>query len=99
MERMRAILDVVLIVIQLYTWVVIASVIFSWLVGFNIVNMRNQVVATIGEALYRMTEPVLGPIRRAMPAFGTLDLSPIVLLLLLFLLERVIIYYVYPNVF
>jgi YggT family protein len=96
---MRAILDVVLIVIQLYTWVVIASVIFSWLVGFNIVNMRNQVVATIGEALYRMTEPVLGPIRRAMPAFGTLDLSPIVLLLLLFLLERVIIYYVYPNVF
>ena len=96
---MRAILDVVLIVIQLYTWVVIASVIFSWLVGFNVVNMRNQVVATIGEALYRMTEPVLGPIRRAMPAFGTLDLSPIVLLLLLFLLERVIIYYVYPNVF
>ena len=96
---MRAILDVVLIIIQLYTWVVIASVIFSWLIGFNIVNMRNQVVATIGEALYRLTEPVLGPIRRAMPAFGTLDLSPIVLLLLLFLLERVIIYYVYPNVF
>jgi YggT family protein len=96
---MRAILDVILIIINIYQYVVIAAVVFSWLVAFNVVNMRNQVVSTVGEAIYRLTEPILAPIRRAMPSFGALDLSPIVLLLLLFLLERVIIYYIYPNVF
>jgi YggT family protein len=96
---MRAILDVLLIIIDIFKWVVIASVIFSWLVAFNVVNMRNQFVAAIGDAIFRMTEPLLGPIRRVMPSFGSLDLSPLVLLLLLFLIERVIVYYVYPNVF
>ena len=96
---MRAILDVVLIVIHLYQYVVIAAVVFSWLVAFNVVNMRNGVVAAIGDVIYRLTEPLLGRIRRVMPSFGTLDLSPIVLLLGLFLLERIIIYYIYPNVF
>ena len=96
---MRAILDVLLIVIHLYQYVVIAAVVFSWLVAFNVVNMRNPVVNAIGEVIFRVTEPVLARIRRILPSFGTLDLSPIVLLLLLFLIERVIIYYVYPNVF
>jgi YggT family protein len=96
---MRAILDVLLIVIHIYTWVVIAAIVFSWLAAFNVVNMRNQVVGTIGEWLYRLTEPVLGPIRRRLPSLGTLDLSPIVLLLGLFLIERIILYYIYPNVF
>lgn len=96
---MRAILDVLLIVLHLYQYVVIAAVVFSWLVAFNVVNMRNPVVNAIGEVIFRVTEPVLARIRRILPSFGTLDLSPIVLLLLLFLIERVIIYYVYPNVF
>jgi YggT family protein len=96
---MRAILDVLLIVIHLYQYVVIAAVVFSWLVAFNVVNMRNSVVSSIGEVIYRLTEPALARIRRVIPSFGTLDLSPIVLLLLLFLIERLIIYYVYPNVF
>ena len=96
---MRAILDVLLIVMQLYTYIVVAAIVFSWLVAFNVVNMRNQAVSAIGDVLYRLTEPVLGPIRRRLPATGGLDLSPIVLFLALLLLERIIIYYVYPNVF
>lgn len=96
---MRALLDVILLVLNLYTWVIIASAIFSWLYAFNVVNPRNTVVATIGRFLYQLTEPVLRPIRRVLPPFGGLDLSPIVLLLLIFLLERIIIYYVYPSVF
>ncbi len=96
---MRAILDLVLLVLHLYTWVVIASAIFSWLYAFNVVNPRNQFVAMIGRVLYQLTEPALRPIRRYVPSFGGLDLSPVILLLLIFLIERIIVYYIYPNVF
>ena len=96
---MRAILDLVLLVLHLYTWVVIASAIFSWLYAFNVVNPRNQFVAMIGRVLYQLTEPALRPIRRYVPNFGGLDISPVILLLLIFLIERIIIYYIYPNVF
>jgi len=96
---MRAILDVLLIVMQLYAYVVFAAIIFSWLVAFNVVNMRNQAVSAISDVLYRLTEPVLAPIRRRLPATGGLDLSPIVLFLALLLIERIILYYIYPYVF
>ena len=95
---MRAILDVLLVALDIYTWIIIASAIFSWLFAFGVVNPRNQVVSMIGDALYRLTEPALRPIRRFVPSFGGLDISPIVLLLLIFLIERIIILYVYPNV-
>ncbi len=96
---MRAILDVILLALQLYVWVVILSAIFSWLVAFNVVNTRNQFVAMVGEALWRITEPALRPIRRFMPNLGGIDLSPIILLLIIFLIQRVIILYIYPAVF
>ena len=96
---MRALLDVLLLALNVYTWIVIASAIFSWLYAFGVVNPRNQFVATIGRMLYQITEPVLRPIRRVLPNFSGIDLSPIVLLLLIFLIERVIIYYIYPYVF
>ena len=96
---MRALLDVLLLVLDLYTWIIIASAIFSWLYAFGVVNPRNQFVGTIGKMLYQLTEPALRPIRRFLPNMGGLDLSPIVLLLLIFLIERIIIYYVYPYVF
>ncbi len=96
---MRALLDVVLIVLNLYTWVIIAMAVFSWLIAFNVINHRNQAVSAIGNMLYQLTEPLLRPIRRAMPNTGALDLSPIILLLGVFLLERIILYYIYPNVF
>ncbi len=96
---MRAILDVLLVVIDLYWWIIIASAVFSWLFAFNIVNGRNPVVAQIGNFLYQATEPALRPIRRFLPNLGTIDISPIVLLLGLMLLQRVIILYLYPYVF
>ena len=96
---MRAILDVVLLVLGLYTWVVIAAAVFSWLYAFGVVNPRNQIVARIGEVLYRITEPAIAPIRRFMPNLGGIDLSPVVLLLLIFLIQNIIIRYVYPYVF
>ncbi|WP_306028582.1 YggT family protein [Stappia sp. MMSF_3263] len=96
---MRAILDVILIILNLYTWVIIASAIFSWLYAFNVINSSNQFVGMIGQALYNLTEPLLRPIRRVVPAMGGLDISPIVLLLGIFLLQRIIAYYIYPNVF
>jgi YggT family protein len=97
--KMRALLDVVLVALDIYTWVIIASAIFSWLYAFNVVNPRNQVVAAIGRVLYQLTEPALRPIRRFVPAFGGLDISPIILLLIVFLIQRIIAYYIYPYVF
>ncbi len=96
---MRAILDVILLALQLYVWIVIASAIFSWLIAFNIVNTRNQFVSMIGEALWRLTEPALRPIRRFLPNLGGIDISPIILLLIIFLIQRIIILYIYPAVF
>ncbi len=96
---MRALLDVVLLALDIYTWIIILSAIFSWLYAFGVVNPSNQVVATIGRMLYQLTEPALRPIRRFVPNFGGLDISPIILLLVIFLIERIILYYIYPNVF
>ena len=96
---MRAILDIVLIAMDLYVWLLIASAILSWLIAFNVVNTRNQFVASVAEFLYRITEPALRPIRQFLPSFGGLDISPIILILLIMLIQRVITYYIYPNVF
>ena len=96
---MRAILDIILIALDLYVWLLIASAILSWLIAFNVVNTRNTFVAGIAEFLYRITEPALRPIRQFLPSFGGLDISPIILWLILIFLRLVIIYYIYPNVF
>lgn len=95
---MRAILDVVLLALNLYVWVLIAYAVFSWLVAFNVVNMRNQFVAVVGDFLYRITEPVLAPIRNLMPNLGGIDISMVIAILIIFLIERIILYYIYPNV-
>ncbi|BAF89315.1 MULTISPECIES: YggT family protein [Azorhizobium] len=96
---MRALLDVILIVLQLYVWVLIISAVLSWLVAFNVVNPYNQLVRTISEIVYKLTEPLLAPLRSVLPSIGGLDLSPMVLILIIFFLERVIAYYIYPMVF
>lgn len=96
---MKAILDVILLALNLYVWILIVSAILSWLIAFNVVNTRNQVVATIWDFLYRITEPVLRPIRNALPNMGGIDISPIIVLLIIFLIQRVIVLYLYPNVF
>ena len=82
--------QIIQLVLQMYVWVVIASAILSWLVAFNVINTRNQVVYQIGNALYRLTEPALRPIRRILPNLGGIDLSPVVLLLLIYFLQMVL---------
>jgi YggT family protein len=96
---MRAILDVLLVVLQLYTYVIIAAAILSWLVAFNVVNRYNEVVRSIWNLVTALTEPLLRPIRGMVPNFGGIDISPVILLLGIFFLERIIWQYVYPNVF
>ena len=96
---MRALLDVFLIVLQLYWWVIIAAAILSWLVAFNVVNRYNDFVRSIWNFVTALTEPLLRPIRGTVPNLGGIDISPLILLLLIFLLERIIEEYIYPNVF
>ena len=91
---MRAVLDVVLAALNLYWWVIIASAVFSWLFAFNVINVRNQGVAAIGNFLFQATEPALRPIRRIMPNLGTIDISPIILLLGCFFVQSVVL----PNI-
>ena len=81
-------------IIRLYEWVIIATVIFSWLVQFNVINWNNNFVRSLGQALEALTEPLLKPIRRVMPNLGGLDLSPIILLLACLFLRSVVI----PNI-
>jgi YggT family protein len=76
--------------ITLYIWILIAAAVLSWLVAFNVVNPYNQVVRTIGDALYRLTEPALRPIRNMLPNLGGLDISPVILILLLLFIERLL---------
>jgi len=95
---MRAVLDIVIIVLDLYVWLLIASAILSWLIAFNVVNTRNQFVAAVVEFLYRITEPVLAPIRRLMPNLGGLDISPIILILIIILVQKLIAYNLMPYV-
>ena len=96
---MRALLDVIIMLLQLYIYLLVAAAILSWLIAFNVVNTRNQVVAMAAEFLYRITEPVLRPIRNVLPNFGGIDVSPVILILIIILIERIIYYYIYPNVF
>ena len=84
-------------VIDIYTWIVIASAIMSWLVDFGVVNTRNQFIRMVVEFLYRVTEPALRPIRRIMPNLGGVDISPVILLLLLFFLRSLMAEYVFAN--
>lgn len=96
---MRSVLDVVLLALQIYAWILIASAVLSWLIAFNVINTRNQFVATIWDMIYRLTEPVLRPIRERLPNLGGIDISPIILLLIIYFIQSVIIRYIYPNVF
>lgn len=94
---MRAILDVILLILNLYTWVIIISAVLSWLLAFNVINYSNNFVRSVWNGVNALTEPLLRPIRNRLPTMGALDISPIVLLLGIFFLERVIVYYIYPT--
>ncbi|MGB9365054.1 MAG: YggT family protein [Xanthobacteraceae bacterium] len=81
-------------VLQLYVYILIAAAVLSWLIAFNVVNTRSPVVSAIAEFLYRITEPVLRPVRSMLPSLGGIDISPIIVILIIFFIQSVII----PNI-
>lgn len=85
---MLALFQTIDLALSLYWYIIIASAIFSWLYALNVVNPRNQFVGMIGEFLYKATEPALRPIRRFLPDLGGIDISPIILLLVIFFIQR-----------
>jgi len=87
---MLALIKTIDLALYLYWWIIIASAIFSWLYAFNVVNPRNQFVGQVGNMLHRLTEPALRPIRRYMPDLGGIDISPIVLLLIIYFARQLL---------
>ncbi|AIL12280.1 membrane protein [Candidatus Paracaedimonas acanthamoebae] len=83
-------LELLRTILQLYIWVFIASVVLSWLISFQIVNTHNRVVVVIGEALYRLTEPMLAPLRRIIPGVSGFDFSPMVAIFILVFMQNVV---------
>jgi len=88
---MYALLHLVETVITIYVWLLIAQAILSWLLAFGVINRHNRGVSMIGDMLWRLTEPLLRPIRRFLPNFGGIDVSPVVLILLLWFLRDLLI--------
>lgn len=82
-----ALRDVLVLALDLYIWVLIVGAVLSWLVAFDVVNVRNRFVGMVGEVCFRLTEPVLRPIRRFVPLIGGIDLSPIVLIFAIMFLQ------------
>ena len=87
---MRALLNVILLALQLYTYLIIASAILSWLVAFNVINTRNDFVRSVWNFLDAVTQPVLRPIRNILPDLGGIDISPVILILLLMFLQNLV---------
>ena len=89
----------IVLVIDLYIWVVIASAILSWLIAFNVLNTQNRFVYSVADMLYRLTEPALRPIRSIIPNLGGIDISPVILILfMLFIRDVVLLGWLLPAV-
>jgi YggT family protein len=95
---MRALFLVIDLALQLYIYVIIAAALMSLLIAFNVVNTRNQFVAILADFLYRITDPVLRPIRQRLPYFGGIDISPIIVIFIIIFFRFVIALYIIPNV-
>ncbi|SMH56514.1 YggT family protein [Mesorhizobium australicum] len=93
---MLALIQTIILALDIYWWLIILSAIFSWLYAFNVINSRNQFVGMVGDFLYKVTEPALRPIRRFLPDLGGIDISPIILLLILFFIRQLILQTVAP---
>ena len=96
---MIAIFYLVLQLLKLYSYVVIANVIISWLIAFSILNTSNRIVYSILEFTYKLTDPIYNKIRRFLPNLGAFDISPIILLLLIWFIEMCMKLYVAPLIF
>jgi len=85
--------------ITIYLWIIIINAVLSWLVAFNILNTQNRFVFSVLDATYKMTDPVLNRIRRFIPTFGSIDVSPVILILLLMFLRNIIFEIFAPGLF
>jgi len=86
-------------VITIYLWIIIINAILSWLVAFNVLNTQNKFVFSVLDVTYKLTDPALNKIRRFIPTFGSIDISPVVLILILIFLRNVIFEIFAPNLF
>ena len=86
-------------IITIYLWIIIINAILSWLVAFNILNTQNRFVFSVLDATYKMTDPALNKIRRYIPTFGSIDVSPVILILLLMFLRNIIFEIFAPGLF
>ena len=91
---MIALLQIVQLLFNLVWWVIVIQAVLSWLIAFNVINTQSDFVRTVWNALQKITEPLYRPIRRILPDFGALDLSPLVVLLILYILTNIVI----PNI-
>ncbi len=96
---MIAIFYLALQILKLYSYIVVANVVISWLVSFNVLNTQNRFVYALLELTYKLTEPFLSRIRRFLPNLGALDISPIILLLLIWFIEMCMKLYIAPIIF
>ncbi|MSP11017.1 MAG: YggT family protein [Pelagibacteraceae bacterium] len=96
---MIAIFYLVLQILKLYSYIVIANILISWLIAFNVLNTQNKFVFIILDFSYRLTDPILNRIRHFLPNLGSLDISPIILLLLIWFIEMCMKLYVAPMIF
>ena len=85
--------------ITIYLWIIIINAILSWLVAFNVLNTQNRFVFSVLDATYKLTDPALSKIRRFIPMFGSIDISPVVLILILMFLRNVIFEILAPSLF
>ena len=90
---MQSLLELILIIIQLYMYAIIISIVINWLYQFNVINTNNRFVYIISNFFYRVTEPLLNPIRRRVPNLGGIDISPMILILAIFFLRNLLIEY------
>ena len=96
---MQSLFYLLIQILDLYTWIVIINVIISWLIGFNVLNTQNRFVFTVLNATHQLTDPVLNKIRRYIPNLGSLDISPVVLILLLIFIRNLFLELLAPNLF
>ena len=86
-------------IITIYLWIIIINAILSWLVAFNILNTQNRFVFSVLDVTYKLTDPALNKIRRFIPTFGSIDISPVILILLLMFLRNLIFEVLAPSLF
>ncbi len=87
---MLTLLQIVQVLLNVLWWIIVIQAVLSWLIAFNVINTSNDFVRSLWEGLRKLTEPIYRPIRRIMPDFGALDLSPLVVLLTIFILSDIV---------